>query len=125
VLPDTCSATRIPLRSFGLPIDYQGTSRCDVPVNTLVYRAGAAYRLSAPYPLPADHTLSVQVMPGMGVSGRLVDVVGTVRGTAMVYDRSDGAELVFATSDLPPGPYIVVIEADGMPLRSLNITVVR
>lgn len=125
VLPDTCSATRIPLRSFGLPIDYQGTSRCDVPVNTLVYRAGASYRLSAPYPLPADNTLSVQVMPGTGVSGRLVDVVGTVRGTAVVYDRSDGAELVFATADLPPGPYIVIVEADGMPLRSLNITVVR
>lgn len=125
VVPDTCSPTLIPVRTHGLPIQYQGTSRCDVPVDALVYRAGTSYRLSAPYPQPADDLVAIFTTAQQGVTGRLVDMVGAVRAVATVYDRSNGTELVFSTLDLPPGPYVVVVELDGAPLRSERIAIVR
>jgi hypothetical protein len=125
VVPDTCSPTLIPVRTHGLPIQYQGTSRCDVPVDALVYRAGSSYRLSAPYPQPADDVVSVFTTAQQGVTGRLVDMFGASRVLAAVYDRSNGTELVFSTQDLPPGPYVVVVELDGVPLRSASVSVVR
>ena len=125
VLPDTCSPTILAVRSRGTTILYEGTSRCEVPTETIVYRAGTAHHLSAPYPMPADDAFQVVLTPTAPVRAVLVDALGAIRGHAEVLEGADQATIRFITAPLPAGPYRVVIELDGAGVRSYPVSIVR
>lgn len=125
VIPDTCSPTIVGVRSRGTTILYNGSSRCDVPTQTIVYRAGTAHHLSAPYPMPADAAFELQIAPMAPARGILIDALGGIAATAEIWEGADHGTLRFATQTLPPGRYLVVVELDGAGVRSFPVSVVR
>lgn len=125
ILPDTCSPTVLAVRSRGTTILYEGTSRCEVPTETVVYRAGTAHHLTAPYPMPADNAFELGLAPVAPVRAVLVDALGAIRGHAEVLEGAGQATLRFVTARLPAGPYRAVIELDGAGVRSFPVSIVR
>lgn len=135
-LPDTCSSTFLPVRSRGLSNLFDGTSRCEVPIGVLVYRAGSPYRLSNPYPVPAadrirmqvrtpvDATIDTPVEPTSVMSARLVNTLGqTVAHATLVRTREGNEDVVDIEADikhLTPAVYsIAVVLSDQSILRHM------
>lgn len=128
-IPDTCSTFTIPLRSRGLPLFFSGTALCNVSVDALVYRAGARWRLSAPFPVPARDIVSSSVERPHGASGTLTaqlhDVTGRTVGLADIVETASLADVSVSVAHLPPGPYSYVIMIDGEPVMVRAIPVIR
>lgn len=137
-LPDTCSSTFLPVRSLGLSNSFDGTSRCDVAVGALVYRAGTSYRLSNPYPVPASDRVRMQVrtlttapmssaeQPSAAapMSARVINTLGQhVASAVLTYTREGDEEVVDIEADiqhLNTAVYsIVLVLADDTVLRHL------
>ncbi len=120
-LPDTCSTSKVIVRSRGLPILFNGTSRCNVSVDALVYRAGSSWRLSAPFPVPASTTLTITATLINGRDGAftasLLDVTGRIVASS--------TDLRIIIGEISPGPYVMVVEADGEPVLSCVVTILR
>jgi len=128
-IPDTCSTSKIPIRSKGLPLFYNGTSRCSVNVDALVYRAGAAWRLTAPFPVPARDAVSTIVKRPQGASGALSallrDVTGRVVGSFEVSDMALTTDITFDVSQLVAGQYMMMVLIDGETVFVRLVPVVR
>ncbi len=125
VIPDTCSPTLLPVVSRGQTIAYEGTSRCAVPTVAVVFRAGTAHHLSAPFPMPTDDQFELQMAPKAPVRATVIDALGSVRAHANVVEESEYMRILLNTRELPPGPYIVVVELQGAPIRSFPVRIVR
>ena len=130
-IPDTCSTWFIPVRSSGQPLTFQGTSRCDVDVMTLVYSAGDAWRLSDPFPMPISEqanigALLVRGAPQRDVQALVCDVTGRVVAHASA-TVSQGASIDIAIDvrGLTPGSYTLHLSSAGVHLRSSTIVVHR
>jgi photosystem II stability/assembly factor-like uncharacterized protein len=130
-LPDTCSTWYIPVRSNGQPLTFQGTSRCNVDVMTLVYSAGDAWRLSDPFPMPVSGearigALLVRGAPQRDVQVLLCDVTGRVVGE-WTYEVRQGAstDLTLDVGHLTSGSYTLHLVSGGVRLRSSTILVHR
>ncbi len=114
LLPDTCSATLIPVSGYGKGIEYNGTSRCSVAVKILVTRAGVAHHLSSPYPLPANDRFTLEIVPPIqDVTAVVFDGLGTERAWPEVVQTPYSSVLRFSTASLPSGSYYVAVSAAG------------
>ncbi len=135
-LPDTCSSTFLPVRSRGLSNSFDGTSRCEVPVGALVYRAGSPYRLSNPFPVPAgnrirmqvrtpiDTTIATPIKPTSVLSAHIVNTLGqTVAHATIVRTREGNEDVVDIDADiqhLRPALYsIAVVLSDQSVLQHM------
>lgn len=126
---DACSTVGIPVFTTGLPIALQGTSRCDLPVETSIVRAGSAWRLRAPYPNPSDEITSVFLArTGIGstsVSIDILDLTGTpVIGSVQVEVSHETTHLL-NVAGLRVGLYVVSMTIDGEPLSSFPLIISR
>jgi photosystem II stability/assembly factor-like uncharacterized protein len=83
-LQDTCSMVTIPFVTTGNSIKLTGTSRCDVEVHTTIFRAGGAWRLRAPFPVPAQKTLSIVVTPPAGQEADLRLTLRNIHGQVVL-----------------------------------------
>lgn len=130
-IPDTCSTWFIPVRSNGMPLQFQGTSRCDVDVMTLVYSSGDAWRLSDPFPMPITTearigALLVRGAPQRDVQALICDVTGRVVGQlSTVVRQGASTDITLDVGMLTPGSYTIHLSSDGMHLRSSTIVVHR
>jgi photosystem II stability/assembly factor-like uncharacterized protein len=125
-LPDTCSPTRIPMKSRGMSLAFEGTSRCSVGVSTLVIRAGKTYLLSAPYPMPANHQFAVEVEPAVSqTEASMFDALGIERARGNVINLEKSSHIEFLTDNLPVGVYQVVITFDGDVVKSYTTLIQR
>lgn len=130
-IPDTCSTWFIPVRSNGMPLQFQGTSRCNVDVMTLVYSAGDAWRLSDPFPMPITTEAHIGALLVRGalqrdVQALLSDVTGRVlRQWSFSVMQGAAADLTIDVADLSPGSYTVHLSSAGVHLRSSTILVHR
>ena len=130
-IPDTCSTWFIPVRSNGTPLQFQGTSRCDVDVMTLVYSAGDAWRLSDPFPMPITTEAHIGALLVRGalqrdVQALLSDVTGRVlRQWSFSVMQGAAADLAIDVADLSPGSYTLHLSSAGVHLRSSTILVHR
>lgn len=126
-LPDTCSSSFIPVRSYGLPNTLDGIARCNIPVGTLIYRAGSPYQLSNPFPVPTRDRIRTQVrMPETAqngvVSAMVVNTLGQTVARAWTVTSTVGTERVTDVEadvqSLDPGLYsIAIVLGDGSILR--------
>ncbi len=130
-IPDTCSTWLIPVRSNGKPLTFQGTSRCNVDVMSVVYSAGDAWRLSEPFPMPVAGEARIGALLVRGslqrdVQAVLCDVTGRMVAEWM-YRIRQGApdDLVIDVSRVPTGSYLLHLSSDGMHLRTSSILVHR
>ncbi|MBI2793976.1 MAG: hypothetical protein HYX66_04905 [Ignavibacteria bacterium] len=125
-LPDTCSPTLVPLKTRGTSLAFEGTSRCSVGVSTLVIRAGKTYRLSAPYPMPANQQFAIEVEPAASqTTASMFDALGIERVRANVIRLDKNSLIEFRTDNLPVGVYQVVIEIDGDVVKSYTTIIQR
>jgi photosystem II stability/assembly factor-like uncharacterized protein len=126
ILTDTCSPTYLPVQGYGLSLQFNGTSRCNVPVDVLIIRAGVSYYLYPPYPLPANDRLHLQIAPPMPeATGYLLDALGNRYTVATSMQDGDRSTILFDTSLLPRGAYIAVVEAEGTPPRGYPVVIVH
>lgn len=125
VLSDTCSPTLVPIRSRGTEILFESTSRCDVPVDAVVYRAGTAHRLSAPYPMPATEAFEMGLTPPAPVRGVLLNAVGRQVRDLDVATGADRSTLYCDTRDLPSGMYQIIVTVDNEQVRTYPVLIVR
>lgn len=125
MIPDTCSPTIIPVQSRGETILYEGTSRCEVPAITTVYSAGTTHHLSAPFPMPANNFIELQVSPVSPVRASIIDAMGRKVVQGAVVAEAEFVRLQFITENLAPGPYMIVIEIENTPIQSFPATIVR
>lgn len=125
VLSDTCSPTMVPIRSRGTEILFESTSRCDVPVQAVVYRAGTAHRLSAPFPMPASEGFELGVTPPAPMQGILLNTVGRQVRTLRSVMGADRNILTCDTRDLPSGMYQVVVIVDNEHVQRYPVLIVR
>jgi hypothetical protein len=125
IITDTCSPTKTPVSCFGQPIEYTGTSRCELPVDVLVVRAGVSHYLAPPYPLPANEQFTITVLPPIDAQAFLVDALG-VR-VASGIQTTDGVTdtFTFNTTQVAPGSYMVVVQTEGAPDRGYPVLIVR
>ncbi|MEY3385748.1 MAG: hypothetical protein RIR53_559 [Bacteroidota bacterium] len=126
---DTCSVIRVPVRSTGLPIEISGLSRCDLPVESSIIRAGTSWRLRAPFPTPADDRIML-VVKKAGTDTRVVtvsvvDVTGIQHLGPFGVEVGSEAEHLICLSTLSVGPYMVTLSVNGQPLASYPIVVSR
>lgn len=130
-IPDTCSTWFIPVRSNGQPLLFQGTSRCNVDVMTLVYASGDAWRLSDPFPMPLSGEGRIGALLVRGASQRdlhavLCDVTGRVVGEWRQHVQQGAAtDLTIDVSNCSPGSYTLHVLSEGVRLRSSTILVHR
>ncbi len=128
-LPDTCSTEFIPVVTRGRAITFAGASRCDVGVTSLVIRAGSTWQMSAPFPVPASGTVSVAVraVTGSGGYGQITlrSVTGQIVRTRDLVITSVLNDATIGVDDLPSGPYMLCIEADGEVLGTSVVHVVH
>lgn len=130
-IPDTCSTWFIPVRSNGMPLQFQGTSRCDVDVMTLVYSSGDAWRLSDPFPMPITTEARIGALlfrgaPQRDVQALICDVTGRVVGQlSTVVRQGASTDITLDVGMLTPGSYTIHLSSDGMHLRSSTIVVHR
>jgi photosystem II stability/assembly factor-like uncharacterized protein len=125
VIPDTCSPTGIPVRSYGQPIMLSGTTRCDVPASTIITKAGTAHQLTAPFPNPSSEVIGLQITPPVPTTAHLVDALGAIRAVADVDVDGKGTDVWIKVADVPAGPYILVLFVEGAQVRSMPVTVLR
>lgn len=125
ILPDTCSPTYIPVVCTGLPIEFQGTSRCELPVNVLVIRAGVAHYLSAPYPLPANDRLTLTIAPPIAASATMVDALGNTVANPIRNNAGSSGEIDFDVRALPIGQYQVVVYAENSSRKNYSVVIMR
>ena len=129
VLSDTCSPTIVPVRSRGTEILFESSSRCDVPVAAVVYRAGTAHRLSAPFPMPStdgfEMGITPPVPPPASVQGVLLNAVGRQVRILDVAMSGDQQVLRCDTSELPSGMYQLIVTVDNQYVRTYPVLVVR
>lgn len=126
---DACSTVGIPVFTTGLPIAFQGTSRCDLPVETSIIRAGSAWRLRAPYPNPSDNVTAVSLARtgsgSAGVSIDIVDLTGTpVIGPTTVQVGHETTHNL-DVAGLRAGLYVVRMTVDGELLTSFPLIISR
>ncbi|MBM4177961.1 MAG: hypothetical protein FJ211_01340 [Ignavibacteria bacterium] len=126
---DTCSVLGLPLLTRGTAIELAGSSRCDVDVQTTIYRAGSAWLLRAPFPLPASKSVTVIVRPpqGYGQSLRcsLYDSQGILYVSTSVAVSGVQAEISLPIENAYTGMYVLLIEdSDGI-LASYPVLVVQ
>lgn len=119
-IQDTCSVITIPFETQGNSIRLTGKALCDVDVYTTIYRAGSAWRLRAPYPVPASKKLIVAVKPPNGYNGGIRLYLQTMQGD-IVQDISavavaqDADEFTLDVGSLQTGMYMLGIEdRDGL-----------
>jgi hypothetical protein len=130
-IPDTCSTWFIPVRSSGQPLTFQGTSRCDVDVMTLVYSAGDAWRLSDPFPMPISEqanigALLVRGAPQRDVQALVCDVTGRVVAHASAtVSQGASTDITIDVRGLTPGSYTLHLSSAGVHLRSSTMVVHR
>lgn len=125
VLSDTCSPVLIPVSCNGSPIVFDGTSRCETPVQTIVIRAGVAHQLSAPYPLPASDKFQLTITPPLHATVQLVNSLGTRVATALREAHDDADTYMVDVSALPVGSYVAVVQTDTGERRSFHVVVAR
>lgn len=126
---DACSTVGIPVLTNGLPIGHQGISRCDLPVETSIVRAGSAWRLRAPYPNPSDDVTAVYVArTGTGskvVEFTIRDLTSTpVIGPTTVNVANESTHTIDVVG-LRTGLYMVTMTVDGEPLSSYPLIISR
>lgn len=113
-LADTCSVIYVPFESRGLPVKLTGKEKCDVEVFTTIIRAGGAWRLRAPYPVPASKTATLSVQPPEHYSGsmsiKLSDGRGLLLRQDVVQATDVGADIEIPVAYLSMGVYYVTIE---------------
>jgi hypothetical protein len=128
-LPDTCSTTFIPVVSRGNVIPLSGASRCDVAVATVIYRAGNAWQLSPPFPVPASSTLSIAVRAVTGNGGAGTLSVRTMTGHTVrsipVTVTPVLTDCTVSVDDLPIGPYMLSVDVGGTLLGSSVVHIIR
>lgn len=127
ILPDTCSPTVVPVRSAGLQRNFSGTSRCTVPIDAVVVRAGASWLLSAPYPIPTDDVITMQIerqgakgaegvegiVRGARLTAGIVDALGRQVETCRIVEPETGLYYVEGNvRSLPRGGYAIIVR-DG------------
>ncbi len=126
---DTCSTTRIPVSTTGTAIDLSGISRCDLPVETSIIRAGSAWRLRAPYPNPSDEVTAFYLArTGSGsrnVELSILDMTGTPVMEPTTISVSKETTHVLNVSALRTGLYLVLVMAEGEPLSSFPLIISR
>lgn len=126
---DACSTVGIPVFTTGLPIVHRGISRCDLPVETAIVRAGSAWRLRAPYPNPSDDVTAVYVArTGTGsrdVEITILDLTSTpVIGPTTINVAGESTHTLDVVG-LRTGLYMVVMTVDGEPLSSFPLIISR
>lgn len=130
-IPDTCSTWFIPVRSNGKPLTFQGTSRCNVDVMSVVHSAGDAWRLSEPFPMPVAGEARIGALLERGAHQRdlqviLCDVTGRTLAEWTYRVRQGAADDLFIdVSQVPTGSYLLHLASDGMHLRTSSILVHR
>jgi photosystem II stability/assembly factor-like uncharacterized protein len=133
VFSDTCRPQRLPIVSYGKTIDFSGVDRCELPVDAVVYRAGTAHRLTAPFPNPTDQQARIQILaPRSSPLPRvqILDYTGSAVGhgfaeATVTDDVSTLTTVILDTRHLTPGMYAVTV-TDAVGLRhSLPLHVVR
>ena len=125
IIPDTCSPTIIPIRSRGTAIFFSGTTRCEVPADVIVTSAGTSHHLSAPYPNPSSQAFELIVSPEVPVKATLVDALGAQRGRLDILGDGNQTVISVDTREVPPGPYMLMVELEGALVRSFPVTVIR
>jgi hypothetical protein len=126
---DTCSTIGIPVSSNGLSIPLSGISRCDLPVESSIVRAGTTWRLRDPYPVPADDRLVLQLSHDGSFSRLVTAIIHDVTGTVVIGPkivRVDAKmEDQLDVSQLKVGPYVITLTVDGEPLSSYPVIISR
>lgn len=126
IIPDTCSPTIVPIVSWGTPVQLQGTSRCDIPVGALIYKAGSAHQLFAPYPQPSIESVTFRIEPGIAVEASVLSAIGIKHDVAVqVSTNTVSTSVLVNTSELGNGAYLLYLTSDGRPLTSSPFVVYR
>lgn len=127
-LADTCSVILIPFESRGLPIILAGQEKCGVDVVTMIIRAGGAWRLRAPYPVPASKFATFAIRPPEHYAGRLfyrlLDSRGQMVRQEMVLTSEHEIDLMIPVSDLTLGVYYISLADEQGIIASTPILVV-
>lgn len=128
-LQDTCSLVTIPFVTTGNSIKLTGTSRCDVEVHSTIFRAGGAWRLRAPFPVPAQKSFSIVVSPPAGQEAdirlALRNVHGQVVLTAAERVAFGETPLKMNITGLETGMYFLAVEDAAGLLASYPVIVVQ
>ncbi|MFM8772184.1 MAG: hypothetical protein ACKOE4_09250, partial [Candidatus Kapaibacterium sp.] len=126
---DTCSTIGVPVYTTGLPIIHQGVTRCDIPAQTTIVKAGSAWQMRAPYPVPASDRLFLAVgQTGTHrqiVTASIHDVMGVSVAGPTALDVGLAYEHQFNIGDLPTGPYVLTLQVQGQQLYSFPFIVNR
>lgn len=113
-LQDTCSVITLPFLTQGNSIKLAGSSRCDVQVQTTIFRAGSAWRLRAPFPVPAARFVTVVVEPPTAHQGSaravLRDIHGVAVAVAEVATLTGEQSITVVIEDVAAGLYNLVLE---------------
>ncbi|NQW30967.1 MAG: hypothetical protein HQ472_10705 [Ignavibacteria bacterium] len=126
IIPDTCSPTIVPVVSRGLPIALNGSSKCSVPIGTLIYKAGSAHQLFAPFPQPSWETVTFRIEPAIPVTASVVSPLGVVViPDARVYSSPTDTSISVNVDSLPNGTYLLQIASDGIPVSFAPFVVFR
>jgi hypothetical protein len=118
VIQDTCSAVIVPFETQGDAIELTGKALCDIDVHTTIYRAGSAWRLRAPFPVPATTVLKLGLTPPSGYEAEIRVRLQTAHGDTVrevVYKSEQGAqEVSLQVSGVQTGMYLLSVDdADG------------
>lgn len=118
VIQDTCSAVIVPFETQGDAIELTGKALCDIDVHTTIYRAGSAWRLRAPFPVPAATVLKLGLTPPSGYEAEIRVRLQTAHGDTVrevVYKSEQGAqEVSLQVSGVQTGMYLLSVDdADG------------
>jgi hypothetical protein len=126
---DTCSTIGIPVSSNGLSIPLTGISRCDLPVESSIVRAGTTWRLRDPYPVPADDRLVLQLSHDGSFSRLVTAIIHDVTGTVVIGPKNVRVDAKMEdqldVSQLKVGPYVITLTVDGEPLSSYTVIISR
>ncbi len=126
IITDTCSPTYVPVQGYGTSLQFVGNSRCEVPVDVVMIRAGVSHYLYPPYPLPANDRLQLQIAPPLPeASAYLVDALGATRAHGVPIHGHERTTFQFDVSALPRGTYVVVVESSGSTPRGYPVFVVH
>lgn len=126
-LQDTCSVIRLPFVTQGNSIKLAGQARCDIEVRTTIFRAGSAWRLRAPFPVPASKFVTVRVEPPKGHTGGirvlLRDMHGVVASSLVVDKLSDMQDVTLSLDSAIAGIYSIVLEDDAGMIAAFPVIV--
>ena len=126
---DTCSTIGVPVRTQGMPIQFLGIGQCEIPISATVIRAGSAWQLRAPFPIPARDRLRFSVDHRGQETGRAMITIVDVTGRTMLPPEVvSGLGMIDVELDITPldiGPYQLVLSVDGEPHSSISFLVHR